>query len=245
MKGGSMPAFIYVIENTITGCAYVGKAKCVKQRWRKHQEAAEKSETFLYRSMRKYGIDSFVVHVVDSHEDEDYVLQVLEPEWISYLRMMGVSLYNTAAGGIGSTGCQHTDDAKERIRRSRLGHPMSEAARMKLRETNLGKSLTTESRDKISKANLGKKKPPRSAEHCTKISASKKGKQLDPKHVEKIREAMHSSTKVGHPIDESTREKIAEKLRGQVQSPETRAKRAESMKLAWQRRRAARESGTP
>ena len=237
-----MPSFIYLIENTVTGSVYVGKANDVKRRWRKHCESAKTDEGFLYRAIRKYGQDAFSVHTVDSHEDEDHVLRVLEPEWISYMREMGVHLYNVADGGHGSVGHRHSHQTKQKMSASRLGFVHSDETRTKLREANLGKPLSQESRMKISEANRGNSKPPRSAEHCEKISAAKKGKKISPEHAAKISEAMRSSDRVGHSISDEVKEKIAAKLRDQKQSAETRAKRSASMTAAWERRRAARSS---
>lgn len=234
--------FIYLIENTVTGSAYVGKANDVKKRWARHCGAAKDSGAFLYRAMRKYGLSSFVVHTVDQHEDEEYVLRVLEPEWIAYMREMGVHLYNVSEGGRGVTGFRHTDSAKRKMRDAKLGYVPSAEMREKLRAANLGNSPSQEARMKISAANRGRSKPPRTKEHCAKISAAKKGKKLSPDHAAKIREAMKSSDCVGHPITDEVKERIAAKLRDQKQSAETRAKRSASMAAAWERRRAARSS---
>ena len=240
-----MKSYIYVIENTVNGMAYVGKANNVNRRWLKHIEAARTSDGFLYRAIRKYGRESFVVHTVDESDDESHALRVLEPEWISYMRMMGVSLYNLAEGGHGSTGHRHTAETRVKMSETRRGWVPSEEVRAKISDALRGLQMSDETRMKISESHRGKKKPPRSAEHCAKISASKKGKKITDEHAERIRQSMISSPNVGHPIDSETRAKIAEKLRNQKQSPETRAKRAESMRLAWERRRAAKADGTP
>lgn len=122
---------------------------------------------------------------------------------------------------------------------TKLG-PMTEEHKRKLREANLGKSPGEEARKKISDTLKGKKKPPRSEEHRQKLSeaAQKRGPMSDEQR-EKIAKGVKASANVGHPIDEATRAKISEKLKGQVQSEETRAKRAESMKKVWARRKAA------
>jgi group I intron endonuclease len=124
---------------------------------------------------------------------------------------------------------------------TKLG-PMSDEHRAKLREVNLGKSHSENVREKISESLRGKPKPPRSDEHCRKLSeaAQKRGPMSDEQR-EKISKGVKASANVGHPIDEATRARISEKLKGQVQSEETRAKRAESMRRAWERRKAAQE----
>ena len=116
--------------------------------------------------------------------------------------------------------------------------PLSEEHKQKLREANTGKSLSSETRQKISESNRGKPKPDRSIEHCQKLSevARSRGPMSDEQRA-KISESMKKAENIGHRMTEEVRQKIAESLRGQVQSEETRARRAESMRKAWEKRR--------
>ena len=234
----AMSSFIYVIENKVTGAAYVGKANDVKKRWSKHRYAASLGvEGYLYRAIRKYGIENFDIHVADEAEDEAYVLNVLEPEWISYLQEMKIELYNLTEGGDGIPGFKHTEEAKRKIGLKNSEKRCSEETKEKLHKVNTGKTTSEETRKKLSEVLKGKKKPPRSKEHCEKIAASKRGRIQSPEERERRSHAMKASDNVGHPIDAETRAKISEKLKNQKQSIETRKKRSESMKRAWEKRR--------
>jgi group I intron endonuclease len=238
-----MGSYIYIIENKVTGAAYVGKSNDVRRRWYKHQTAAKTgAEGYLYRAMRKYGIENFNIHIADEAEDEVYVLNVLEPEWIQYLQEMKVKLYNLTDGGDGIPGFKHSEEAKLMIGLKNSQKNCSEETKEKLRKINSGKSVSDEARKKISAALQGVKKPPRSKEHCEKLSKACNGRVQSVEEREKRSLAMKSSEKVGHPIDEDTRAKISEKLRNQVQSAETRKKRSESMKKAWEKKRRDQES---
>lgn len=118
--------------------------------------------------------------------------------------------------------------------------PMSEEQKQHLREINLGKSPSDETRQKLSAANRGKPKPPRSIEHCQKLSEIAKARgPMSEDQKQKISESMRSAENIGHRITPEIRQRIAEALRGKVQSEETRAKRAESMRRAWEKRRAS------
>lgn len=236
-----MKSYIYIIENKVNGKAYIGKANNVKKRWDKHRAAAfDESDGLLYRAMRKHGIENFQIRVIDEADDETYALNVLEPMWIRRFRDQGVELYNLTEGGDGIPGFVHSEETKRKMSKSQRGRKHSEESRQKLREANLGKSHSDETRRKLSEANSGRPKPPRSEEHRQRLSevARARGPMSD-EQKKKIAENMRMSENVGHPIDEETRARIAEKLRGQVQSEETRTKRAESMRKAWERRKAA------
>jgi group I intron endonuclease len=333
-----MTSYIYVIENKVNGMAYVGKANDVKRRWGQHLRAAKRGvKLYLYCAMRKYGIENFLIRVVDSSDDDVYTLNVLEPLWISRLREEGLRLYNLNSGGGGcyrrvftqdhlkklslaamghkrnvgnqrseetkmkisksrtgivfseetkikmresarkrihkklgpmsdevkkkiseslrkrflteetkkkisesKLGKKHSDETKSKMSESQKGKVISEECRQKIRESLLGRSPTDETRKKISEANKGVPKPPRSQEHCKKLSdVAKERGSMSEEHKQKISESLRTSDKVGHPVDEETRAKISEKLRGRTHSEETRAKRAESLRKFYERKRLA------
>lgn len=304
--GNKSMFYIYIIENkTADGC-YIGKTNDLKRRWERHcKNAAQGSypSIHLYNAMRKYGVESFEMRVLEEHSDECYVLEVLEPEWIQRLRDAGRNVYNMTDGGEGFSGLEFSEEhrrklsetAKRQVRKSRgpmseetkrkiserhAGRkqteehrqklreaaqrrvmnrpppppkppkmkpgmkpgtkrgPMSDEQKLKLREANIGKTISEETRQKLSEANSGRSKPPRSEEHRQHLSEAARARgPMSEEQKLKIAEGMRMSENVGHPIDEETRARIAEKLCGQVQSEETRAKRAESMRKAWERRR--------
>lgn len=236
-----MKSYVYVIENKINGKLYVGKANNVERRWGKHRAAVrEGADGLLYRAMRKYGIENFQIRIVDESEDEKLTLNVLEPKWIQKLKDDGHELYNLTEGGDGIPGLTHSDETRRKMSESQRGKKLTEDAKQKIREANLGKSHSDETRKKLSEINRGKPKPPRTEEHCRKLREAAQARgSMSEEHKARISASMRESKNVGHPIDEETRARIAEKLRGQVQSEETRSKRAESMRRAWERRRAS------
>lgn len=234
-----MKSYIYVIQNILTGASYVGKANNVERRWMRHKGDYKKCEGYLYRAMRHYGIENFEIRIVDSHEDEEYVLNVLESAWICKLRNEGIVLYNLTNGGDGLSGHKHSAETIKKMSDSQRGRPVSNEVRQKIAASLLGRQPSEEARRKISEAHRGKSKPPRSSEHCQRLSDVAKARgPMSNEQKTKISESMRKSENVGHPIDEATRQKIAEALREQVQSEETRAKRAESMRKAWVKRKA-------
>ena len=235
-----MKTYIYIIESKLNGDSYVGKTVNTEKRWKKHCSNINHSDTHLSRAMRKHGVENFGFKIVDEHEDESYALNVLEPVWISKLRESGIHLYNMTEGGEGISGFAHSEQTIAKISQSQKGRAISEETKQKIREKLAGVRPSDESIAKMREKLKGKRKPARSDEHCQRLSevARTRG-PMSEEQKKKISDKMKTSDKVGHPVDEATRLKIAEALRGQVQSEETRAKRAESMRRSWEKRRAS------
>ena len=64
---------VYKITNKITGDCYVGSSKDIGKRWKRHiyshKTKGKHYEYFLYRAMRKYGIDNFEFEILEVCED--------------------------------------------------------------------------------------------------------------------------------------------------------------------------------
>lgn len=98
-------AIIYKISNTENDKVYIGfTSTSIKHRWSYHVRDYKNQEDkrLLYVEMRRIGIDKFKIEQLNSHEDENYALTVLEPMYVnkfdSYLNG-----YNSSSGGEGST----------------------------------------------------------------------------------------------------------------------------------------------
>lgn len=93
--------YIYTITNLANGKIYVGQTiqSNPKMRWYAHCDMARKNKkSYLYDSMRKYGLSSFEWIIVDSASSiED--LNELETTWANKLRSQGITLYNNRETG--------------------------------------------------------------------------------------------------------------------------------------------------
>lgn len=65
--------FIYRIRNTENGHRYIGKTVwTVAQRFGRHKTVARRNgQTHLYRAMRKYGFEKFVIEMIEQCDDMD------------------------------------------------------------------------------------------------------------------------------------------------------------------------------
>lgn len=97
--------YIYMIENSINQKKYIGKTtKTIDARWKEHIYAAQKNNLQypLYKAMRKYGVENFIVKEIEKIENEQ--LNSREQYWIEYYNTycknnMG---YNATCGGEGN-----------------------------------------------------------------------------------------------------------------------------------------------
>lgn len=99
-----MTAIVYAICSRTSGKIYVGKTVSMQRRLRGHlAAAAHGDDRHLYRSIRKYGWNDFVV-VILSHTITEKLAFELEKMWIAYLDLQNPENgYNNTVGGEGAT----------------------------------------------------------------------------------------------------------------------------------------------
>lgn len=88
---------IYLITNLITNKHYIGQSVDIKRRWMEHKARAFDSNNNcydkpLYRSMRKYGVENFVLSVICECLPEE--LNKLEAEYIQKFNCVVPNGYN-------------------------------------------------------------------------------------------------------------------------------------------------------
>lgn len=99
-----METGIYKIENNINHKIYIGQAQNIQRRWKDHKthynnESDHNYNSYLYRAMRKYGIQNFTFSIVELCLVEQ--LNEKEKYWIEYYDSY-FNGYNVTLGGDGS-----------------------------------------------------------------------------------------------------------------------------------------------
>lgn len=96
-----MSCGIYKITNNVNKKIYVGKSINIKRRWREHRSCYLKpdKDCYLYRAMRKYGIDNFTFEIIEECSEDDN-LNEKERYWIEYYNSFKNG-YNETQGGEG------------------------------------------------------------------------------------------------------------------------------------------------
>ena len=193
-------AIIYKITNKVDNKCYIGfTTKTLEFRWTKHVKDAERgSELFFHRAIRKYGPESFYKEILTESDNEEFLLNIMESQYIAMYKSNNSDYgYNMTSGGESTLGHKHSEETKQKLREQRLGEKSPIFGKKQSQEHkekrklfrsgedhprtgktswNKGIPRTEEERKKISESHKGKKMPPRSPEHSRKISEANKGK---------------------------------------------------------------------
>lgn len=172
---------IYMIENIVTGKAYIGQTVNYDKRKSEHINALKSGRhdnRYLQSSWNKYGESAFRFSVVTECDAER--LDELEVQYIQQLNTLAPVGYNLTKGGDGVRGLKwslesrearslatkgnapwigktHTDETREKLRRATSSLWQSEDYRKRQIEAHTGKKQSEKTRRKRSAALVGNK----------------------------------------------------------------------------------------
>lgn len=93
--------YIYKITNLLNNKIYIGKtSRTIEERFQEHLKLSVRSTHYLHRSIKKHGVDSFRIELLEEISD---VLLLNEREifWIDQLNSLAPNGYNCTKGGNG------------------------------------------------------------------------------------------------------------------------------------------------
>lgn len=237
---------IYKITNVVNGKIYIGSAKHFAQRWGMHLFQLRRGthhSILLQREFDKYGEQSFVFTKLIECEKEDLI--VYEQWMIDELHPCDTKIgYNICETAGSSAGRKMTEKALalQRVRMKgnthTLGFRHSEEAKLKMSKSRMGNKFS------VGKRNwLGKKHSEETKARLSEVAKNRPPMSLETK--EKIRQSMildHANhPRTLPPISEETREKMRQAhlgkntaKKGTSQPPhseETKRKMSEARKL--------------
>lgn len=122
---------VYMITNLVNGKIYIGKTNNPQKRRLEHYRLSSAHTYYLYRSMKKHGVENFSFEVFEEHETEAEALEA-EVFWIAYYKSIGAQLMNMTAGGEGTSGYKHTDETRKKISAALTIRPLKQETRDKL-----------------------------------------------------------------------------------------------------------------
>lgn len=222
--------FIYTLSDPRDGkIRYVGKTNDLKHRLRGHINEAmigrNSHKCSWIKALKFQGMEPLIEPIEILHFATDVEIRECESFWINNLRFLGFNLTNLIEGGIGGV-MRHSEESREKFRKSRTGRKMP-----------------LETRLKISAAMKGKRRSP---ESYKKQAEERKGKKLFGKSLENVRNAMRSKTKeqkenAANAVrafwksekSQANRIKLSESANKMWSDPEFRIKISKAAKAMW------------
>jgi group I intron endonuclease len=185
---------VYKILNTVTHDFYIGSAKRLDARWKRHIQCLRTSthpNIHLQRAWDKYGSKAFLFSVLEFVDDKTRLLEVEQAFFDKE-----VPTYNICKIAGNTYGRRHPQDILEKIAKSHIGMKASAETRMRMSMARMGHQTSAETREKIAASKRGK---PRPAYVVEKMSAALKGKcfRFGFKHSEESKRKM-SIAKLGN-----------------------------------------------
>lgn len=147
---------IYKITNTVTSMSYIGYSKqSINTRWKQHYKQALKEDKNrkFYNAIRKYGIDAWVLEIIDTAVDAAEAKNK-EIEYIKQYNSYHAG-YNSTLGGDGNNGIIMSKESNNARSKKLKGIKKSADTVEKFKQRT--QSETT--REKISNSHKGMKKP--------------------------------------------------------------------------------------
>ena len=181
-------AIVYLITNLLNGKQYVGATiKTLDQRWKLHvkDSLSEKEEYYFHRAIRTHGPENFKCEILCEHPNENYVFDVLEPQYIKeYKTHSTEGGYNTTFGGRGFLGGKHSEKTKNILREKSTGKVCSPETREKIAASKRGKPGPTAGR-KLPQMSRKGKLPSKKGILNPNLSAALKGRIITEKDKQK------------------------------------------------------------
>jgi group I intron endonuclease len=162
---------VYCITNLVNGKKYIGQTILrVEDRWQEHKNHSRIYDYPIYRAMRKYGVESFCLEIVDSAKTRDELDQK-ERSWIKSMQTLLPNGYNAIDGPPGkSTG-------------------VSEVTRKMLSDKMKERWLREDYREKMKVSTVGVCHGIRTEAQKKRMSDAKRGKKLSEANKRNIGEA--------------------------------------------------------
>jgi len=177
---------IYRIENIENENFYIGQTyKTLSQRFTNHKCEAKRGKVDgpLYRAMRKYDVEMFIIEDIETREFETKkdAKDWMNEREIHYITTLKPA-YNAAPGGLGHTGVPWTEERRARfkermsgINNPNFGKSLSDETKQKLSNALKGRVISEETRIKTSQTMKG---IPKTEETRQKMSEASKGREM-------------------------------------------------------------------
>lgn len=126
---------IYKITNTINNKSYIGSAKNIRLRWKRHRHLIKHEKhhnKYLLSAIKKYKFENFTWEVIEFVEDFNNLI-AREQYWLdfykSYLREKG---YNHSAVAASPLGVKHSAESRRNMSLAHVGNKHTQESKNKI-----------------------------------------------------------------------------------------------------------------
>ena len=191
---------VYCFTLKGTSKRYVGSSNNIRKRLTNHASQARCGNlSCLYKSIRKYGMESFELTLLEECEQS----RLLEREkfWIDFYGSAESGGLNTHAHPTATYSRKISDVTRKRIGDSSRGRRHSRESKIKISLALKGRKHSAET---IAKISLAKKGKAPSREQVLRTAEFNRGKKRSPETIAKFSKSM-----MGHHVSEETRKKLS------------------------------------
>ena len=100
--------YCYKIFNTNNDKVYIGITNDYKKRWREHRCASKSKDTYLYRAIRKYSLNTFQMEILKTALTWDEICSIEIDMIKNYDSTNPLKGYNLSTGGEGAQGIKRS-----------------------------------------------------------------------------------------------------------------------------------------
>lgn len=235
---------IYVVTHKQDGLCYVGKSINFNVRLTSYNKLGCIQQPKLYNALLKYGIDNFVIEVID---------EAISSEQLSFLEIFFIAKhrsrdrnygYNIQKGGEGEFS-KETRNKLSEIGKVRF---FSEDHKKRISDVKKGVIFSEEHKKALAESHKDSEK---NKEHLKKVQECNKGKRFTEERKQKISETLlkrapeiykkTANSNRGKKRTPETCKKISDKAKGRPCSPELCQMRSVSAKAQWVKQKALKE----
>lgn len=221
MDKSSAQSGIYRIVHNETGRAYIGSAKDIQNRWKRHIYLLNKGHhhnPHLQAAWNKYGPDAFRFEVIEIVEGRDNLI-IREQYYIdTRLAENGSYEFNAAPKAEAPYRDKLTLEHIAKMSKALKGKKRTQALRDAARQWRIGTTASEETKMKLSIAHRGKKQSPESIAKQLATKRSQPRKLPSEKRVAAAKQNLAKAQLVCQTPE--AREKRAAAIRGRIVPPE-------------------------
>ena len=170
---------IYCIQNIKNSKRYIGYSVNIKNRWSEHRcdlKYNKHDNDYLQDSYNKYGLENFVIYLIE--ECDKIKLKEREIYYIQYFDSSNKEIgYNLTKGGDGIVGVERSKEWGENISKGNKNRTFSDEHKENLRISHLGHIASETQRENLAISVSGKKKAKNTSSKYVGVAKTTNGKK--------------------------------------------------------------------